>query len=178
MDKYETLYLLARDVMLEEIRRFDLVTQKAMNYLTVISVLLGLAVYPGRWLCGTLLPPVGWLSWSLLAAAILLGIALLVAWVCCFRVMRGQGLYKLPVNTEMITFFDNNELIDIHYALARRIAEGHSANKLATYERTRFLARAHTAIWMAVALFTMVVILGLAYLWANRICRCPTGGTQ
>jgi len=55
--KYRELFEYSKEVYLEEIKRFDLINRKATQYLSVISVILGLALIFGKWLISEFMPP-------------------------------------------------------------------------------------------------------------------------
>jgi len=165
MDKYRDLYNLAREVHAEEVRRFDLVSQKATWFLSVLSFLLGLAALLGKWLLTTLLPPTDGISWLLLFLGGVLLVFLILAWIASFRVLRGVQLSKMPLNQEMLAFFVSNQDVDIHYALARNYEEGHQHNRRKTDAQTKLLGCAHTFIVLAFVAFLAFSATGIAYVW-------------
>ncbi|MCX5801278.1 MAG: hypothetical protein NTX17_07830 [Candidatus Eisenbacteria bacterium] len=165
MDKYRDLYNLAKEIHAEEIRRFDLVSQKATWFLSVLSFLLGLAALFGKWLLTTLVPPRDGISSLLLLLGGVLLALLILAWIASFQVLRGVKLSKMPLNQEMLTFFVNNQDIDIHYALARNYEQGHRHNRRETDAQTKLLGKAHTFIVLAFVAFLVFSAAGGLYVW-------------
>ncbi len=168
-EKYKDLYLLAKELHAEEVRRFDLVTQKARSYLSVLSVLLGFAAVVGKWTLATILPPSNVLEWLLLVSGTAVFVFLVLAWFSSFRVLRGEVLSKMPLNAEMLDFFDDNEPMNIYFALSKRYTEGHAFNQRQTEKRTKFLAAAHRRIVFAGLSFIAFSTFSIAYVWYHPV---------
>jgi hypothetical protein len=169
MDRYEELYRLAKEVHAEEVRRFDLASQKAAWFLSALSVLLGLAAVLAKWLLAALLPPRDLMSWILFVFGVLLFVFIAIAWAASFRVLRGVKLSKMPLNDEMISFFLNNREVDIQHALARNYEEGHRHNRKRVDAQSRLLGQAHTFMVLAFVAFLLFSIIGVAYVWSHPL---------
>jgi len=161
--KYRELFEYSKEVYLEEIKRFDLITHKATQYLSVISVILGLALIFGKWLISELIPPTSLLSHAILFTSDILYISLVISWVINFQILRGGPLRKLPLNDSVIEFFRSNRRIDIYYAYARRLKEGHSKNLVETNKRARLMMWGHRTILLAIAVLVLLTFLAIIY---------------
>lgn len=167
--KYVQLYQLSKEVHLEEVRRFDLMARRAMRYLTVLSFLLGVSVYFGRWLVTAIAPPCGILPWLMCASAALFLVCLSLAWFLSFQILRGGLLMKIPMSERVIRFFCKHRDVDVYFALARRITEGHRWNVKRTDGQSRLLLWAHHSLAVAAVSFLVLVSLGACHIWQSSV---------
>jgi len=163
LEKYKQLYEYARDVHQEELRRFDLITQKATHYLSVLSVLLGLGTIFGRWLISDLLPPTSLVAGAILLFSFLLYLSLLFAWAMNFQILRGGPLEKMPLNDDVLRFFDDYSLVDIYSAYSRRLKEAYQNNLVQTNKRAKLMLWGHRAIVVSVGFIVVLSFLAVYY---------------
>jgi len=168
LEKYKQLYEYAKEVYQEELRRFDLITHKATQYLSVLSVLLGLGIVFGKWLVSNLLPPGSPIAYIALFFSLLLYLSLLCAWAVNFQILRGGSLEKMPLNDVVIKFFDENTQVDIYYAYAKRLKDAHQNNLIQINKRANLLVWGHRAILLSVMLIVVLSFLGM-YCYGNGI---------
>jgi len=88
---------------------------------------------------------------------------LVISWVINFQILRGGPLRKLPLNDSVIEFFRSNRRIDIYYAYARRLKEGHSKNLVETNIRARLMMWGHRTILLAIAALVLLTVLAIIY---------------
>jgi hypothetical protein len=119
MDKYEELYNLSKYLLNHEIDRQKRLDEKASKYLAVITLLVGGYGFFANHLLNEIIPLKQWgfLEWALGVAVVLVLAALFITWVIIFKSLKIIELRHIPMNDEMITFFDTHRPVDICYAL-------------------------------------------------------------
>lgn len=81
------------------------------------------------------------------------------AWFLIIGVLRTRELTKIPFNSEVITFFDNNRLIDIYYAAARSNKEALIENRKVSDHKMRLLKRGYSLMICAVVLLMVFLFI-------------------
>jgi hypothetical protein len=167
MKKYQELYLLAKEVYQEDLRRLDLVTHKSIRFLTILSFLIGLATYFGKWMLTTMLPPQGLIEWIFLFVAVLLFLTLIAAWLANFHVLRIEKVFSIPLDERTRTFFLKNREIDIYYAMSKTIERAYSKNRAIRNIKARYVSLGHKLILCSLGFFVIISILGVTLIWSN-----------
>jgi hypothetical protein len=143
----------------------DAVDGKAADYLSVLTLLVGAAGFFLKWVADTLIPPRQPLQWFLCLAALAVMIAVLTAWWHVFGALRTHRIKSLPLNDEMIRFFDEHGEVDIYYALANRYKEAWAENQIVNDSKLRDLALGYRAIILSVMLLLAFAALYTLYAW-------------
>lgn len=110
MDKYEELYNLSKYLLSHEIDRQKRLDEKASKYLAVITILVGGYGFFANHLLNEMTPLRQWvfLEWALGIAIVSVLAALVITWVIIFKSLKTIELHQIPMNDEMITFFDTH----------------------------------------------------------------------
>ena len=167
MEKYKELYELSKEVLKEELSRFTRIDEKAAKYLSVLTLVAGAAAYFGKFVIDNLIPPKTVLEWVLVIIAASLCAAIFVSWFLIFNALRLHNLTKPPLNNEIIKFFDDNRMIDIHYALTKGNKDALKVNRYTSDRKSKRLYHGYNA--MIVSCFILVVFLSLfvVHSWNN-----------
>ena len=173
MCKYKELYDISIKVMEEEQQRFNRMDEKAVKYFSVITFLLGICVFLGKPLMSENIPPNNLIGWAILMLSGVAFVSLFVAWLFCFFAIKQHIVEKMPLNDEMIKFFNENRLIDIYYALTKSNKNALAINRNQTNKKSSFLANAYRCILVAVIGLILIVVFWGSIKWqdscANKI---------
>jgi uncharacterized membrane protein (DUF485 family) len=167
MEKYKELYQLSKEIFNEELNRFIRVDEKASKYLSVLTLIAGLTAFFGKWMIANLIPPKSPLEWSLIIMATVLFAAIFLSWVYIFNALRLHSLTKPPLNDETIKFFNDNEMIDIYYALTKGNKDALIENRRTTDKKSKMLYRGYNAIIVCGLLLILFLSLFVIHSWNN-----------
>jgi len=167
MEKYKELYNLAFETYKEQHKRYDILFDKATKYFTVITLLIGLYGYLGKAVLNNLMenPYRGYNEW----ATIFLGfcsLALLIAsWSYLFRVLRLEVLFVIPLNEEVLNFYNNNTLIDIYYTMTKGFKENIEKNDVIINYKSNLLTHAYLYMKYFTIIFAFFSLSYLLLKW-------------
>lgn len=167
MDKYKELYELSKEVLKEELSRFNRVDDKAAKYLSVLTLVAGAAAYFGKWIIDNLIPPKTALEWILVIIAALLCASIFVSWFLIFNALRLHNVMKPPLNDETIIFFDDNRMIDIYYALAKGNRDAIKVNRDTIDRKSKRLYNGYNAIIVSGFILVAFLLLFIVHSWNN-----------
>jgi hypothetical protein len=161
------LFEYAKEAFLEQVRIDDLVEVKALRYLTVLTVVLGVAAFFTNHVLSTAIPPSSGLDWLLVIVGAILLIGLLVASFQIIRLLGTGGLRTLPLNSAVVESFLTNSPNELFISAADKMREGHEENVARTERKSRILARAHRILKSVFVAFAIYVFLIAAHLWTR-----------
>jgi hypothetical protein len=167
VEKYKELYELSKEVLKEELSRFARIDDKAAKYLSVLTLVAGAAAYFGKWVIDNLIPPKTPLEWVLVIVATILCATIFVAWLLVFNALRLHNVTKPPLNDEMVKFFDDNEMIDIYYALTKGNKKALRVNRDTTDRKSKRLYHGYNAIIVSGFVLVMFLSLFVLHSWNN-----------
>lgn len=162
MKKYEELYNYSKYAFDEEISRFGRIEDKAARFMTVVTSLLAVYALIGRQLFGELIPAENCIEKLLLLFAALTLISILASWGFVFRAMYIQRLKKAPLNDELISFYDEDKLIDIYYAMSKQFSISLAENKVINDWKAKNIARSFWCIVGTVVFLTLFIVTSVA----------------
>lgn len=165
MEKYKELYDLSKEALTEEQNRFSRLDEKASKYLSIFTLLIGGLGFFGSWLINEYVPPKGYLEWIILSLGLVFFISIIFAWNYIFNVLRLSGVKKIPLNSEVIEFFDKHRLLDIYYSLARGIKDALEFNRNIAKEKEKKLAKAYNSILIAGISLLFLIGSLIIYKW-------------
>lgn len=169
MDKYKELYDLSIKLLFEEQNRFNRVDQKASLYLTALVFLLGLAGYFLKWTIDRFLPPDTLIEWLLMLIGMLLTASVVASWFIIFSIHQVHEVLKIPLTVEMIKFFEDNELIDIYYTLAKANQTAYEQNLVTTNRKFKRLAAAYRMMLCTGVLLVLFSVAYGFYSWSEEM---------
>lgn len=158
MSKYEELYKHAKYVFDEEVARFGRVEDKAAKFITVVTSLLVVYALTGRQLFGELMPADNYSEKLLLIFAALVLVGLLASWGFAFQALHVQGVKKAPLNEKLLSFYNDNELINIYYGMAKQFSASLEHNRAITDLKAQSIKRSFWCIVATVIFFTLFTI--------------------
>lgn len=165
MEKYEELYALSKEVLNEELDRFNRIDEKASKYLTVLTFLIGVYGFFCNWIIKDLLPPTSILGWLLLVVGGILFIAVSISWALIFWALRQRIVRKIPLDDEVLKFFRDNRLVDIYYTLAKGNKDALKENRDVTGRKAKILDYGYKAIAVTICLILIFSFLFGIYSW-------------
>jgi hypothetical protein len=176
MEKYEELYNLSKEVLKEEEARFNRIDEKASKYFPVLTLMAGASGFFGKWMIDNLIPPETTLGWFLVTTGVLLFLSVFVSWSLIFSVFRMHQVEKIPLNSEMIEFFNNNELLDIYYALTRGNKSALENNRKTTDRKSKILSHGYRAMIISGLLLILFLSLFVIHRWNKPMVIKKTEG--
>ena len=169
--------MLSKEVLNEELDRFNRIDEKASKYLTILTFLIGVYGFFCNWIIKDLLPPTSILSWSLLVVGGILFIAVSTSWVLIFWVLRQRVVIKIPLDDEMLNFFHDNRLVDIYYTLAKGNKDALKENRAVTGRKARILDYGYKAIAVTICLvFVFSFLFGIYYWKRSSVSKANKKG--
>lgn len=165
LDKYKELYILSKETFKAELDRFYSIEHKASQYLSALTLLLGVAGFFVKWIVEHFIPPQSCLVWLLFCLALAILLCLVAAWFFVFSVLRVQKLRVIPLDAKMIGFFDKNKPIDIYYHLSVKMAEELEKNWEVTGRKSKRLNRGYLLMCISVLLLVIFSVLFGIYKW-------------
>jgi len=171
MDNYKELYTLAKEVFDSEIDRFYKVEQKASQYLSVLTFLLGISGFFMKWLFESFIPPRNFYDVGLLVLAIATMACLFVAWFAIFSSLKVYQIHIIPLNSLWVDFFAKNKVIDIYYYLSVTMKEGREENRKVLNRKGRWMNLGYNSMRLAVICLAIFALVFATYKW-----RQPASG--
>lgn len=174
-EKYKELFDLSLKILEEEQQRTNRLDEKASKYFSVLSFLIGICgIFCSR-IIRDCIPFKGWMDISLISLGFLNLAGLIVAWFLCFAVFRQHVIVKIPLNDEMIKFFNENELVDVHYTLSKANKDALVENRRITDKKSYLLVWTYKILsWVFVLMVVMMFVFGVK-IWATKN-NCKSGG--
>jgi len=175
MDKYEELYNLSKYLLSHEIDRQKRLDEKASKYLAVITLVVGGYGFFANYLLNEIIPLKHWglLEWALGVSVVLVLLALFITWATLFRSLSMIELRQIPLNDEMITFFDAHRPVDICYALSKGIKNALLENRNKIKQKEQQVSAGYKWTAITVGLFLLLAVLFGCYKFA-KCNREPT----
>lgn len=164
MEKYRELYNLSKEILNQEQDRFNGIEEKASKYLTVLTLLVGASGFFGKWIISDLIPPRNKLEWALVGLGLMLVFSIIVSWFVVFNALRIRKIKTIPLD---IQFFDDNELLNIFYALARGNKEALDENRKTTNRKSRMLDIGYYMMIVAMSFLIVFTSLFGFYSWSK-----------
>ena len=152
LKKYKELYKLSIKVLENDHKRFIRIDEKAYQYLSVFTLLIGIYGFFIKWIIENIIPPQNYLDLLLILMVILLMASLCYTWFIIFSIVKITSLLKMPID---VKFFDDNKLIDIYHALARGNKEALDSNMIKTNKKAILLNKAHK--WMNITVLIIII---------------------
>ncbi|MFH1283795.1 MAG: hypothetical protein ABII27_09060 [bacterium] len=160
--KYKELFEFSKYVYNEEIERFRKLDEKASRYFSVYSILIGMFGLLTKLIIGNH-NPVKLLDWASLVFFMISAIFLILSWWYAFKVLKVHELEKIAISDDMIIFYDSNNLIDIHYALSKRMKEAYQKNNKNNNDKSHLLYKNYCNI----KLFFLFLVIAFIFIGLN-----------
>lgn len=167
MENYKELYAISKEVFKEELERFYSIEQKASQYLSVLTLLLGATAFFIKWLVENFIPPHNTFEFVLVILASGILVCLFVSWFAIFSALKIYKVDIIPLTDEWVQFFADNKLIDIYYYLSVRMKEGRLANRATLNKKGRWLNVGYNSMRVAVVFLISFSVLFVAYKWRH-----------
>ncbi len=167
LEKYKELYVLSKEVLVEEQQRFHRVEERASRYFSLLTLIVGVDAFFGNWILENFVPPDSAWKWSLAILGALLFVSTIASWLLVFRIMKIKPLTKMPLDTDTISFFRQNRLLDIYYALAKGNESALRQNRRITEMKFARLQQAHRVILFTVSLLVVFLLVYGGHEWVS-----------
>lgn len=165
IDKYKALYEYSKDQFSSESERFNRLEDKAVKYLSSITVAVGAYVLLVRWSAHKIIPPndiVSWLAAISIAATFLIMVS---AWSFIFRSLRLQDLKKMPIGSEITEYFKNNNKAVVYLGLAKKYSDAAEAKEIEYNKKLVNVRKGYSEIVLAGWSFVISVFLIFLTIW-------------
>ena len=170
MENYKELFAFAKEAFKEDLERLKSIDQKASNYLSVLTLLLGVAGFFIKWVVEHFIPPQNALAVVLFVLTILIVAGILSSWFFTFSVLRLQRVATYPLDEATIKFFTDNELVDVYYYLSIGIQGAVEDNRKIGDAKSRRLNHGYRSI-----LYTVILLLTFGIFFAVYTWQQPKG---
>lgn len=167
MRKYEELYQLAKEDFAAEVDRLTRVEGKATALLSVLTLLIGIYGLLTEWALTNVLPPEVWQEWAIVILAGMIVLGLAISWVYVFRVLTVDHRPILSVSESVIEFYDKNTLVNIYYAMARRISQGAEKNRELLKKKAKRLTMGYYGLIISGLLVVFLGVVSGSYAWST-----------
>ena len=167
-EKYKELYDLSIKVLEEEQQRANRLDEKASRYFSVISFLIGIYGILCSRIIIDCMPHKEWVDVTLIGLGFAILIGLIIAWFLCFAVFRQHVIVKIPLNEEMIEFFNDNKLLDIYYTLARANKDALKENRKISDNKSSLLAWTYRALSVVFIFMAVMIFLFGMDIWHKK----------
>lgn len=154
--KYKELYNLSIKVLKEDHERFIRIDDKAVKYLSVFTLLIGIYGFFTKWIIENIIPPESFLDLLLILISLILMASIYYTWLIIFKIIKIKPLYKMPIDVE---FFDKHDLFNIYHALARGNKEALNKNMEVTNKKAELLDKGYNWINITVIIIIIFSIL-------------------
>lgn len=165
MEKYKELYNLSKEVLYEEQNRFNRINEKASKYLTVLTFMMGVYGFFLNLIVNDFIPSKSISEWIIVVLGFLIFSGVIISWFLIFCVLKIHEIKKIPLNFEMINFFDNNNLLDIYYALARGNKDALKINRDTTDRKSKLLSNGYRMIIVTTSLLVLFSLVFGYHKW-------------
>ncbi|HAZ10795.1 MAG TPA: hypothetical protein DCY56_06800 [Candidatus Omnitrophica bacterium] len=173
IEKYKDLYLRSKEVLLEDLNRFNRIDEKASKYIAILTFLAGIYGFLFNKIFTGICQPTNLIEWLLLTNGIISFVLIVFAWFSVFYVLQQHSVLKVSFNDNVIKFYDDNNLIDIYYAVAKENKDSIQKNRLVIDRKIRKLDSAYDLIKAA-----MMSFLFLTFLYGDYIFFSPDRNQQ
>ncbi len=167
MTKYQELYQLAKEDFSAEVERLSRIEAKATALLSVLTLLIGVYGLMAEWALKRVLPPTVCLEWVILVLSGFIVLSLAISWVYVFRVLTVDHRPTLSVNKAVIDFYDKNALVNIYYAMAKRISQGAEENRELLRKKAKRLTKGYFGLITSGVLVVIMTVTSGSYAWNN-----------
>lgn len=168
IEKYKDLYLRSKEVLNEELNRFNRIDEKASRYIAVLTFLAGIYVYFFKKIFTDFCHPSSFIEWEILASGIAAFVFIFFAWLSVFRVLQQHEILQTSFNSDVIKFYDNNRLIDIYYATAKENNSSIQTNREIIDKKFKKLDFAYQLIGIVMVLFLNLAIFYGQYIFFGK----------
>ena len=165
MERYKELYNYSKEVLNAERERYYSIERKAAQYLTVLTLVLGLAGLSINRTQLSFIPPQGVVETLLFVLTILIWINLLASWYAVFSVLKLAGLSIPPLDDPTLKFFKEQKEIDIYYYLAQQMKESLEKNRVKVDQKARNLKLGYKLITVTVMLLGLFSVVYMIHRW-------------
>lgn len=145
-DKFKELFDLSLYALKEEQERFKRIEEKASKYFTILTVLLGVYGFFVKWIIENIKTPRSDIENLFILLSFVLVCLIFYAWNMMLKILKTRGITKIPMNDEMVDFFEKNKRKDIYKSLAKKNGEVLNKNIEMTEEKADLLDKSHKII--------------------------------
>lgn len=166
MKKYEELYQLAKEDFSAEVDRLSRIEAKATALLSVLTLLIGVYGLLTEWVLTEVLPPEVWQEWAIVILSGLIILGLAISWVYVFRVLTVDHRPTLSVNNAVIDFYDKNKLVDVYFAMSKRISQLSDENRVLLRKKAKRLTKGYYGLIASGLLVVFLSVTSGIYAWS------------
>jgi len=165
IDKYKALYEYSKDQYNAENERFNRLEDKAVKYLSSITVAVGVYVLLVRWSAHKVIPPSDIVSWFAVISIVVTFLLMVTSWSFIFRSLRLQDLKKMPVGNEITEYFKNNNQAVVYLGLAKKYSDAAKAKESEYNSKLLNVRKGYSEIVLAGWSFVISVLLIFLTIW-------------
>ena len=167
-DKYKALFEYMKDAFLEESGRYKKLEDKAIKYLSSITIAVSAFVLLLRWSLGELIPASGCLDYLVIIISFITLLSLSYSWYFLFLSIKLQTVFKMPSGNEVTEMFKKNKLESVYLALAKRYSEATEKKSKEYMNKLKNVQRGYKGVLFAGVSFIVFVLLLILHTWLSN----------
>lgn len=159
-EKFKVLYELAKYALHEETQRSSRIDEKASRYLSVLSLLLGIIIPISIAYIKLFIPITMKMDVIGILLFVLFVISLTCSWYATFSVFKVTELQRVPMNDNMINYFEVNDLTTIYKSVAEKnFKDCLEFNTKVSNDKTDRLENSYKLIIITIVLALLSVVI-------------------
>lgn len=162
-DKYKELFEYMKDAFSEESDRYKRLEEKAIKYLSSITIAVTAFVLLLRWSLDKLIPANSCMDYVVIILSIITLLSLSYSWYYLFISIKLQTLNKMPSGNDVIEMFKKNKIESVHLALAKRYSEGTEKRASEYMNKLNNLQKGYSGVLFSGVSFMVYVFLLLVH---------------
>jgi len=167
LEKNKELYKLSLEVFREEEARFYSLEEKALRWLTALTLLFAIYGFIAKWLFDKIDKLVihnTFYHFLIITLGIVLFFLFVFSWLFTFLSLQIQGRKSIPLNEEIINCFKEKELKDVFETIINSNKKALDENLKKTQSKLKYMKISYRLILNSVILFINLMFIVLLYL--------------
>lgn len=165
--KYKEIYNLSKEVFDKELRRSEIIDEKASKYLTTLTLLLGIFAFLAERLINSNLSPYHCLDLIQIIICVILLFLIFTTFIFVFLALKIRSLTMIDLDTD--TFLKHPTLDDLYYNMSKTIENIFRNNRDRINSKSRKLQTGYI-----LTLITVILLATLSILFIFRSLKLQT----
>lgn len=157
LEKYKEIYNLSKEVFDKELRRSEIIDEKASKYLTTLTLLLGIFAFFAERLINSNLSPYQCLDLIQIIICVILLFLIFATFIFVFLALKIRSLTMIDLDTD--TFLKHPTLDDLYYKMSKKIENIFRDNRDRINSKARKLQTGYILTLIIVILLVTLAIL-------------------
>jgi len=156
LEKYKEIYNLSKEVFDKELRRSEIIDEKASKYLTTLTLLLGIFAFFAEKLINSNLSPYRCLDLIQVIICVILLLLIFATCIFVFSALKIRGLKRISLNTDDSL---KPTMSELYYGLSKKIEDNFKENcDIINYKARRLQTAYILTLITAIFLVTLAIL--------------------